>query len=208
MIKKNRILLTLLVTSTLSGLMLSGCTTTQAENKTTSQNKTTQTATITDTATYGKVTAVDGNVVTLALGTMNQGGDSTPPDQNQTKPEDSGTTTPPEKPSGSNNTGTNSADTTSQATPPDGNQGTMPEMLTLTGDTTTITLSDSITLTKMSGQKPDQQTSASSTTTSSTATTADITVGGILKITYQSDGTTIDAIEIMTMPGTPTTTSN
>lgn len=112
-------------------------------------------------------------------------------------------TTPPEKPTGSNDTTQGNTDTTSQATPTDGSQGAMPDMLTLTGETTTITLSDAITLSKMSGRKMDQQQTDSSTT----AAVSDITVGSILKISYGTDATTIESIEIMTMPQATGTTT-
>jgi uncharacterized protein YceK len=197
MTKKRKILLTLLITATLSGLMLTGCSSTQTETKTTSQSSN-QNATTTDNATYGKVTAVSGNDVTLAFGTLNQNG-QTPPDQGQgqTPPDNSttatgnnGSTTPPEKPSGNSDTTPGSAATTT------GGQATVPDLLTMTGETTSITLSDAMTITKMNTQKSDQQSTTSPTTTTASAT--DITVGSILKITYKANSTEIEAIEIMT----------
>lgn len=189
MIKNQKLILTLLVTATISGLLLPGCTTSQAETKTATTNNNNNTAAIDDTVSYGEVTAVSGSTITLALGTMNMGGGQTPPDQGQAPTETTTTGTPPEKPADAQTT---PPDDSSTIAPTDDTLGTKPEFLTLTGETATIELTDAITLTQMSNQKPDQQ-----TTGSTTATVADITVGSILRIIYQTDSTEIESIEIM-----------
>ncbi|URN84260.1 hypothetical protein [Acetobacterium wieringae] len=197
MIKNKKLLLTLLVTATISGLLLTGCTSTTAETKTATTN---EAAAFEDNASYGEVTAVSGSTITLALGTMNMGGGQTPPDQGQAPTENTTTGTPPEKPADDQTTPPADGSTTA---PSEDTTGTMPEFLTLTGETATIELTDAITLTQMSNQKPDQQTAGSTT-----ATAADITVGSILRIIYQTDSTEIESIEIMmTQPDAAATTN-
>ncbi|MBI4857790.1 MAG: hypothetical protein HY818_13710 [Acetobacterium woodii] len=88
--------------------------------------------------------------------------------------------------------------------------GTMPEMLTLTGESSTFTLTDDIAITKTSpGQPPETGTSsgavvsADGSATSSEATATDIVVGAVLKITYTAGTDTIAAIEILSDTGAP-----
>ena len=159
------------------------------------------------TVKYGKVTAIDGNKITLALGTLSQGGmNGTPPEM----PAGGQQGTPPEKPSGDQ-----------QGTPPEmpagGQQGTPPEMpagaqqgtppekpsgdqqgtppqkpdgdgkgagFTESGKSVTLTLSSSKLLTK----------------NGSSAEVSDIAVGDILKLTYNSGGK-ISGIEILSAEG-------
>jgi hypothetical protein len=116
-----------------------------------------------DDVVYGKVTAVNGSDVTVAVGTLN--------------------------------TGT-----------PGSSSGAMPEMLTLTGESLTFTLTDDMAITKSSpGQPPE---SGSGTTTASSgsstdATATDIVVGGVLKITYTTGTDAISSIEILSGNGAP-----
>ncbi len=196
MIKNRKLILTLLVTATISGLLLTGCTSTSAETKTTTTNKA---AAFEDNASYGEVTAISGSTITLALGTMNMGGGQTPPDQGQAPTENTTTGTPPEKPADAPTTPP--ADGSSTAPTAD-TMGAMPEFLTLTGETATIELTDAIALTQMNNQRSDQQTTASTT-----ASAADITVGSILRITYKTDSSEIDTIEIMMASPDATTTA-
>lgn len=88
--------------------------------------------------------------------------------------------------------------------------GEMPEMLTLTGESSTFTLTDDMAITKASpGQPPEAGTTGGSATatetsaTSSKATAADIVVGAVLKITYTTGTDTIASIEIMSGSGSP-----
>ncbi|WP_303871071.1 hypothetical protein [Acetobacterium wieringae] len=189
MIKNKKMILTLLVTATISGLLLTGCTSTSTDTKT---NATNNASAFEDNASYGEVTAVSGSTITLALGTMNMGGGQTPPDQGQAPTENTTTGTPPEKPADAQTTPP--ADGSSTA-PTDDTMGTIPEFLTLTGETATIELTDAITLTQMGKQSPDQQTTTG--TAATTASASDITIGNILKITYKTDSTEIESIEIM-----------
>ena len=148
------------------------------------------------TVVYGKVTAISGKKVTLALGTMNQSNGGTKPSGTPSAP--SGTPaapsgTPAAVPSG---TPSNSSGTTSGA----------PDLLTLTGKSITITISDTSILSKESMQAPDKQStssSSSSTSSSSTsskttsATLSDIAVGSILKVTYTSSTSNLTSVVIM-----------
>lgn len=196
MIKNHKLILTLLVTATISVLLLTGCTSTSAETKTATTNNV---STLEDNASYGEVTAVSGSTITLALGTMNMGGGQTPPDQGQAPTENTPTGTPPEKPADDQTTPPTDGSSTA---PTDDTMGAMPEFLTLTGETATIELTDAITLTQMSNQSPDQQTTTGNAAT--TASAADITIGSILKITYNTDSTEIESIEIMMTQPDPT----
>ena len=154
-------------------------------------------ASTSQTVKYGKVTAINGNKFTLALGTLSQGGmNGTPPEmpaggQQGTPPEmPSGAQqgTPPEMPAGGQ-----------QGTPPEkpsgDQQGTPPEKpdgdgkgagngFTESGKSVTLTLSSSKLLTK----------------NGKSAEISDIQVGDILKLTYNSGGK-ISGIEILSTEG-------
>ncbi len=149
------------------------------------------------TIKYGRVTAINGNKITLALGTFSQGGmNGTPPEmptggQQGTPPEmpaDGQQGTPPGMPSGGQ-----------QGTPPEkpsgDQQGTPPEKpdgdgkgagngFTESGKSVILTLSSSKLLTK----------------NGSSAEVSDIAVGDILKLTYNSGGK-ISGIEILSTQG-------
>lgn len=87
--------------------------------------------------------------------------------------------------------------------------GTMPEMLTLTGESATFTLTDDIAITKTSpGQPPaggstgSSVPAAESSGTSTAATAADIVVGTVLKISKTAEAiTAIDILSGNTAPG-------
>ena len=154
-------------------------------------------ASTSQTVKYGKVTAINGNKITLALGTLSQGGmNGTPPEmpaggQQGTPPEmpaGGQQGTPPEMPAGGQ-----------QGTPPEmpagGQQGTPPEKpdgdgkgagngFTESGKSVILTLSSSKLLTK----------------NGSSAEVSDIAVGDILKLTYNSGGK-ISGIEILSTEG-------
>ena len=154
-------------------------------------------ASTSQTIKYGRVTAINGNKITLALGTLSQGGmNGTPPEM----PSGAQQGTPPEMPSGGQ-----------QGTPPEmpagGQQGTPPEKpsgdqqgtppekpdgdgkgagngFTESGKSVTLNLSSSKLLTK----------------NGSSAEVSDIAVGDILKLTYNSGGK-ISGIEILSTEG-------
>jgi len=134
------------------------------------------------TAVFGKVTAIKGKKITVAIGTMKQ--PSGRPDN---------------MPTGSNST---------QGTRPSGNQqgfppsGGMPELLTLTGKSKTITITDSVKITKLDilslfGRFSNQQTTATTAANDNSATLSDIAVGSILKITTKTGSDTVASIEII-----------
>jgi hypothetical protein len=192
---------------------------------------------------YGKVTAISGNKVTIALGTMKQQGEN----QNNNA---SGSGNPPQgtppsgQPGNNSSTGSNStsggnnttqgtsqngspsngSNTTSgsnnntQGNPPSGQPGGAPDMLTLTGESKTITISDTGIITKQSmagigGQAQNGQSStnttgnntansnANSTSNNTSASLSDITVGSILKITYKTNIENLVSVEIMGSAG-------
>jgi hypothetical protein len=201
--KTKRYLLASLMIVTLISFTLSGCT-----------------AKTSGDVSYGKVTEVSGSALTIAMGTLNEGNtNSTGTNQDQTStitnssstqptpPTDSGSGTPPTPPT-DGETGTETpASGDSSSAPPELPTGSapaeMPEMLTLTGTTKTITLDDTITLTKQSSVQPGTTSSSSDSTESTAATAADIAVGTVLKITYQTNSDTIQAIEIVAGGGQP-----
>lgn len=201
--KTKRYLLASLMIVTLISFTLSGCTTKTSGD-----------------VSYGKVTEISGSALTIAVGTLNEGNtNSTGDNQDQTTPTtdssstqptpptDSGSGTPPTPPT-DGETGTQTpASGDISTTPPELPTGSapadMPEMLTLTGTTKTITLDDTITLTKQSSVQPGTTSSSSDSTESTAATAADITVGTVLKITYQTNSDTIQTIEIVTGGGQP-----
>jgi hypothetical protein len=154
-------------------------------------------AEVTQTTVYGKVTAISGSKITLALGTMNTPGSA----GGQTGTQPSGV---PEKPSDSTSgTGTSTGSTTGSGTgtgsssgstsgtqssaPTSGQQGSAPEMITLTGDTITIKISDTSILYKQS----------MATNTNTSASLSDLSVGSILQVIYTSSVDSLVSVTIM-----------
>lgn len=205
------------------------------------------------TTIYGKVTAVDGAKITLALGTFGnqrsgQQGDpsgSRSNTQQGNRPNDGGNG---QSGSGSGNEGnaqrgqgnaSRSGNTSRQGMPQNGWQG---EELTLTGETKTITISDAGVLTRGgfaggrgqgNGQRgapdaqngtPDQSAPAVTNTAANTVSSAestvdgsntqksvslsDITVGTILRVTYETSGEKLISVQIMGGIGGGQTTSS
>lgn len=138
---------------------------------------TSSTATDSDTHLSGQVTAVSGNSITLNLYAQPSG--DAPSGDN-----DDGNTTPP---SGTPPTDTQSAADSSTGTTPtppsDDAQGGSGKSMTLSGETKTITLSDSTAITKNENGQ------------SVSATVSDITVGCTLSVTVSDD--TVTAVAIM-----------
>lgn len=200
--KATRLLFTAVLMISLSVISLSACTTKTS-----------------GTSIYGKVTAINGSELTIAVGTLNEAGkgttdttaeasrgsnqaattqtDGTSTNSPPTPPTDSGAGAPSAPPADSG-TGTAAAPPTdgSQASPSGTAPVGMPEILTLTGETKTITLSDTVPITKQSVTQISSG-SANSTTDSIEATAADISVGTVLKITTKSNSEEIESIEIV-----------
>lgn len=185
--KANRFFLVTLLIIALSSLSLSAC-----SSKTGGS------------VIYGKVTEINGTELTVEVGTLNENTNDTASSQNTAA--NSSTTSPPTQPTDSGS-GTPSAPPTDSGTgtpsapPAGGTPDGMSEMLTLTGETKTITLSDTIPITKQGASQTGSTTDSTSSSTEATAT--DISVGTILKITYQSNSETIASIEIVTGGGQP-----
>lgn len=139
------------------------------------------------TTVVGKVTAADGNKVTVSIGTLDESADNTAqPDSDgtgdsQTPPDmpDSDSQTPPEKPDGDS-----SGDS---QTPPDMSGGSS-VTFTESGDTAEIDLS-----------------AATVTENGNTVSVSDIEVGDILKITF-NDKNTAETVEIVSVSSKPSGT--
>lgn len=158
---------------------------------------------------YGKVTAISGSKVTIALGTLNQQGG------NQ-KGSTSGSSAPQGNPpsgqsgskSGSGSNSTAGSSNTQQDTPSSGMPGGMGDQITLTGKSKTITISNTGIITKQSsagfgGQSSNGQNSANTTSTSgsTSASLSDIRVGSVLKITYKNSLDNLVSVEILSSMG-------
>ena len=141
---------------------------------------------------YGNVTAISGSNITLALGTLNMA--ANPSGQ----PGVSGA------PSGNGQNGQSNSSTRPSGMPSGGQQASM---LTLTGETRTITVTDEsvISLPGMGQQNGQQSAQPSGGQTdgqnpqfsSQKGSLADIQVGSMLRVVYASDNTTIQSIVIM-----------
>jgi len=129
-------------------------------------------------ALYGKVSAIDGSNITLALGEMPEMQKDSPDAQ---KPDNIEATDGQKTPPSNQEQNGNPADRPdSDAQPPSDASGTegrgQREMLTLSGKTKTITISDESIITN--------------------GTLADISVDSLLKLTYE--GYTLTAVELIT----------
>ncbi len=158
------------------------------------------------TTIYGQVTAIDGNKITLALGTMDQPSGTMPQGGNQPR----GT-----RPQGGNQpNGTWPQGGQPDSSNPQGNnqRGGFFNQLTLTGITKTITIADTSILTKINragfgnqgparnsgsgtgyGSKPTGTISAAD----DAATLADIAIGCILKVVYVASSEKLIAVQII-----------
>jgi hypothetical protein len=167
------------------------------------------------TTIYGKVTAVDGTKVTMDIGTLPEsnrvGGAAQSGRSGGKRQGNSSETAPSSKPE--------------QGTPPSGGQGGEWNQLTLTGTSKTITISNTSILTKGltgfggrgEGRAPNGKNGAaggSGGNTSSTNSTqrenntnsiskgtpaalTDITVGSILRVTYDTSSQDLVSVQIM-----------
>lgn len=170
------------------------------------------------TTIYGKVTAVDGAKITLALGTFNRNGG-----RNGTS--GSGNNSQQGAPQNGGNNGGQQGSTSGsgsrQGAPQNGWQGG--NMLTLTGESKTITISDTSVLTRQgqggfngrgrgqgNGQSGAQAVTNTTANTASSAESAvsgantqksvslsDITIGTILRVTYETSGEKLVSVQIM-----------
>ena len=165
----------------------------------------------------GKVTAVSGNQITLALATMNT------PSQPNGKGSASGsgnsqTGTPPNgqgnaSGSGNGQTGTppngqgsaSGSGNGQTGTPPSGGQNGIADNLKLTGKSKTITITDTTVIEKFSAQfgggpggaNGTSSSSSSGASSSGSASLSDIKTGTILQVTYQANSTVIQSVTIM-----------
>ncbi len=167
-----------------------------------------------ETTIYGKVTAVNGKKITLALGTLKEQGGSQPsgtpaqpsgtPAQPSGTPEAAQSTSAPSSDASKTAPGSASGNTNNNqgaANQTGGQAGETPDLLTLTGETVTITISDTSILSKESMQGPGDKTDGSSTsattTTDNTASLSDIVEGSILKVTYKTSTDNLVSVVIL-----------
>lgn len=183
--KNKRIQLILLAMITLSIFAFSGC---SNSGTTSGTAKGTTTASTGGTTVYGKVTGISGSEITIALGTMNEGGGDQPTGEKPTGDQTSGTQTTAETPP---------AQPTDGMTSPAGTTTGAPEMLTLTGESQTITIVDTITITRQTMPEPGTQSSSTTANSDESASSADITVGSMLMITYTGSSEELASIQIM-----------
>lgn len=167
---------------------------------------------------YGKVTAVDGDKITLAVGTLNgkgrMGGGQSMGGNGTESGSASGGSGNRQGPGGGQPGGGNgskpegSASGAGNASMPD-RQGGSDDLLTLTGETKTITISDESILSKQqmggrrgpqgasSGDVQESSSVSQETESAATASLSEIQEGTILKVTYQSDGETLSSVVIL-----------
>jgi hypothetical protein len=138
-----------------------------------------KTAVSADNVVYGQVTAVNGNEITLALGTMDQRGGMMGGGMQGTMPQ---------MPGGDGTASGSTQGTVPQMPGGDGTNGG--SLLTESGQTLTITITDTSILSKQSFGKDASASSGSSVSLS------DITVGTYLAVTLESDGATPSSVVI------------
>jgi len=172
-------------------LLTTGCATQNASSKSASPMIPASQSGSTGTELYGKVTQINGNEITVALGTLNAGAGGRPGSANS----NGGTGKSSSKPNGKDPSGSTPAKSDEKAasgTPPQG--GGMREALTLTGEKKVITISDKSVI------------SAQNMSGTSSSTVSAIKVDSELKITM--DGGIVSAIEIMQFWGGKRNTTN
>ncbi|MDO5520096.1 MAG: hypothetical protein Q4G58_06350 [bacterium] len=146
-----------------------------------------------DNKTYGQITAIDGSTITVALGTMKNRGNrgdgsgQTMPSGKPDMPQGSDNANAPEAPTGSDNANAPEAPTGSNDANKKGGQGF--SMLDLTGETATISVSDS---TKIS---------IKSRTESTDGTISDLQVGDTISFELSDDNKTATTITSQSMGG-------
>ena len=177
------------------------------------------------TTVYGKVTAVDGSKITLALGTLNRGEGGGRQESGKGQGGASGSEQKGNPPSKDNTaSGGDNSEGKNQRQPGSGGEGGF-EMLTLTGETKTITISDESILTRQSmrgnRQTPDGKTEQGTGSTASSAgdtsdtystkgvkntngnesgesaSLSDITVGSVLKVTSETGTDQLVSVQIV-----------
>lgn len=161
-------------------LALSGCSISSYRTTAAATTESRQEQPPKDLGVMGKITAVDGNSITVVLADGMKEGEkpadgATPPE----KPADG--TTPPEKPADGTTPPEKPADgTTPPEKPADGAAQPAQEM-NFNGETKTYTISSSVTITKGMEQE--------------SASTSDLTVDSVVRITL--DGDTVTGVNIM-----------
>lgn len=135
-----------------------------------------------DLSTYGQITSIDGNSITVALGTKKE---RQAPEKQGNGEMSSGQ---PEHPSDAKDTPPSDSDKMPKSSD-DANskKRERPSMLDLTGESKTVTLTDSTTITIQSRDE------------SKTGTVSDLQVGDTISFDLASDGTTVTALKMQSM---------
>lgn len=204
---------------------LAACSSQTTAASTTASQSASQQSADNQTTVYGKVTAVDGSKITLALGTLNRGEGGGRQESGKGQSGASGSEQKGDPPSKDNTaSGGDSSEGKNQRQPGSGGEGGF-EMLTLTGETKTITISDESILTRQSmrgnRQTPDGKTEQGTGSTASSAgdtsdtystkgvkntngnesgesaSLSDITVGSVLKVTSETGTDQLVSVQIL-----------
>ena len=191
--KKSRITISIVL---IAAFLLTACSAQSTDQNSTAQSVVESTEPSDTNIIYGNVTAIDGSTITLALGTLNQ--DTAPSGDGQTEAQPSENRQndggQPPMPSGQ------------PADMPSGQPADMPSgdgqpsMLTLTGETIAITVTNEnvITTPEFNANQPDSQVGQQTSQPSAQKTgLAAIQAGSVLKIVYASDNETIQSITVI-----------
>ncbi len=204
---------------------LAACSSQTTAASTTASQSASQQSADNQTTVYGKVTAVDGSKITLALGTLNRGEGGGRQESGKGQGDASGSEQKGNPPSKDDTaSGGNNSEGKNQKQPGSGGEGGF-EMLTLTGETKSITISDESILTRQSmrgnRQTPDGKTEQGTGSTASSAgdtsntystkgvkntnrndsgesaSLSDITVGSVLKVTSETGTDQLVSVQIL-----------
>ncbi|MBE6830620.1 MAG: hypothetical protein E7519_10455 [Ruminococcaceae bacterium] len=164
---------------------LAACSSQTTAASTTASQSASQQSVDNQTTMYGKVTAVDGSKITLALGTLNRGEGGGRQESGKGQGGASGSEQKGNPPSKDDTaSGGNNSEGKNQKQPDSGGEGGF-EMLTLTGETKTITISDESILTRQS-MRGNRQTPGGGKTEQGTGSTA--SSAGDTSDTYSTEG--------------------
>lgn len=166
---------------------------------------------------YGKVTAISGKKVTVAIGTLKQpvgnqnsksssvgnatnntGNSNNGSSSNSSKPiQVNGNTSQNNSANGSNVPQGNLPGGNNVNLPNGGTNGAPPDLLTLTGKSKTFEITDTSIITKEAMQLQNSSTTSNSISDKNAASLSDISIGTILKITYYTDSNKLISVQII-----------
>lgn len=203
-----KIISSILVGTLVMAMLLSGCSTSTSQTKTSSDSSTKKSA---DGIQYGQILSISDSEIVLALGTMSSKGPAdnfnqgtsvsavqAPTDDKAPQGDSAQGGTPPQgnPPSGENRGNPPSGDNPpAEGTTGSGihGDGFGKSMIELTGDKLTLTVSDKTTISYMKNDRDTEDTS------DTTAKLSDLKEGDIIAVTLDEDGKTALEIKIMSM---------